>query len=327
MHLNQVIKSLLVLSSMVLLSSAQDNGDGFVFKCKKAGQVAITFDDGPSAENTPKLLKTLDTKNVKATFFVLATNVDKDDNHKAILKQTFEKGHQIALHSATHSDLNKMPPAKVKEEYVRNIESVRNVIGKSPNYARPPFGNCNAACAKVMKGLGLTVTQWNADSQDWQYAEAKEKQGLTVKNIIDVIAKGNPKVDSFITLQHDIQPFSVDYTPEIIDKIAKLGYKFVTVSDCLGNKPTAYKEGDNAKTAAPKQKNDTPKPKNDAPKTKTDTPKTDTPKPKNDDNNIENSDTTDKSSAPTPTSSAGRVASSSSILGISLFVFILGFFW
>ncbi|CAJ0629295.1 14673_t:CDS:2 [Entrophospora sp. SA101] len=226
---------------MVMLSSAQDSGDGFVFKCKTPGQVALTFDDGPSAANTPKLLKILDNKNIKATFFVLAVNVN-EGNNKNILKQTFEKGHQIALHSSTHSDMNKLSPAKVKEEYVKNIEAVKATIGKSPNYARPPFGNCNAACAKVMKGLGLTVTQWNADSQDWQYAQAKEKQSLTVKNIIDVMGKGNPKVDSFITLQHDIQPFSVDFTPEIIDKITSFGYKFVTVSDCLNNKPTAYKE-------------------------------------------------------------------------------------
>lgn len=348
MHLNQFIKYLLVLSSMVMLSSAQDDGNGFVFKCKTPGQVALTFDDGPSAANTPKLLKTLDTKNIKATFFVLAVNVN-EGNNKNILKQTFEKGHQIALHSSTHSDMNKLPPAKVKEEYVKNIEAVKDTIGKSPNYARPPFGNCNAACAKVMKELGLTVTQWNADSQDWQYAQAKEKQSLTVKNLIDVIGKGNPKVDSFITLQHDIQSFSVDFTPEIIDKIAGFGYKFVTVSDCLGNKPTAYKEGDNIKTApttpaaapappaattpaaAPAATTSSAAQPSKTPKAKNDTPK---PKAKNNDdkNNIENNDSTttnnnSSTQTPTPKSSANKIASSSSILGISLFVFILGFFW
>jgi len=77
---------------MVMLSSAQDNGNGFVFKCKTPGQVALTFDDGPSAANTPKLLKTLEEKKVPATFFVLAIKIN-EGNNKEILKQTFDKGH------------------------------------------------------------------------------------------------------------------------------------------------------------------------------------------------------------------------------------------
>nr|CAG8609791.1 326_t:CDS:2 [Entrophospora candida] len=321
MHLNQFIKYLLVLSSMVMLSSAQDSGDGFVFKCKTPGQVALTFDDGPSAANTPKLLKTLDTKNIKATFFVLTVNIN-EGNNKNILKQTFEKGHQIALHSSTHADMNKLSPAKVKEEYVKNLEAVKATIGKTPNYARPPFGNCNAACAKVMKELGLTVTQWSADSQDWQYAQAKEKQSLTVKNLMDVIGKGNPKVDSFITLQHDIQPFSVDFTPEIIDKITSFGYKFVTVSDCLSNNPTAYKEGDNIKTApaTPAVAPAPPAPPvSPAATTPAASPAATTPA-------VYPAATT-PAVAPAVTTSTNKIASSSSILGISLFVFILGFFW
>lgn len=243
MYFNQiVIKSLLVLSNLVLLSFAQDEGPGFVFKCNKPGQVALTFDDGPSAENTPKLLETLKTKKVKATFFVLAIKVN-EANGKAILKQTFDAGHQIALHSATHANMSTLTEAKIKEEYTTNIDAVKSSIGLSPNYARPPFGSCNAKCVNVMKELGLTVTQWNADSQDWQYAQIKAQQRLTVKNLVDIISKGNPKTDSFIALQHDIQPFSVDFTSEIIDSIAKLKYKFVTVAECLENKPPAYKEG------------------------------------------------------------------------------------
>jgi len=237
---------LLVLSNLVLLSFAQDSGDGFVFKCKQPGQVALTFDDGPSAENTPKLLKILEDNDIKSTFFVLTVNIE-EGNNKNILKQTFDAGHEIALHSSTHANMNELPEAGVREEYTKNINAVKSVIGLTPNYARPPFGNCNAGCAKVMKELGLTVIQWNADSQDWQYAGAKNKQQLTVTNIVDIIAKSNPKKDSFITLQHDIQPFSVDLTPKIIESIKKAGYTFVTVSQCLKNKPPAYKEG--AKTS------------------------------------------------------------------------------
>src|SRR5947208_12460292 len=102
MHLNQIIvKGLLALSSLVMLSSAQDHGDGFVFNCKTPGQVALTFDDGPSTENTPNLLSILGTKGIKATFFVLTIKINEPKG-PSILKQTMDAGHQIALHSSTH---------------------------------------------------------------------------------------------------------------------------------------------------------------------------------------------------------------------------------
>jgi peptidoglycan/xylan/chitin deacetylase (PgdA/CDA1 family) len=136
MYFNQIaIKSLLVLSNLVLLSFAQDDGEGFVFKCKKPGQVALTFDDGPSAENTPKLLETLKTKNVKATFFVLTVKINEAGG-KALLKRTFDAGHQIALHSSTHANMNALTEAKVREEYTKNLDAVKSAIGLSPNYAR-----------------------------------------------------------------------------------------------------------------------------------------------------------------------------------------------
>jgi hypothetical protein len=109
-------------------------------------------------------------------------------------------------------------------------------------FFRPPFGNCNAACAKVLTGdMGLTVVQWNCDSNDWQYENNVADQPKTFTNIADIINPSNPKTDSFITLQHDIKDYSVEFVPKIIELIKGKGYSFVTVEQCLGGKIPAYK--------------------------------------------------------------------------------------
>ncbi|CAI2166592.1 10297_t:CDS:2 [Funneliformis geosporum] len=153
--------------------SAQDNGAGFFFKCDTPGDVALTFDDGPS-DFTPELLTTLKTAQIPATFFVLGKSINEGQG-KAALKATFDAGHQIALHSNTHADMNTLTAKAIQSEYELNIKAVEDTIGVRPKMARPPYGNCNENCAKVLTGtMGLSIIQWNCDSNDWQY-EAKCK--------------------------------------------------------------------------------------------------------------------------------------------------------
>lgn len=115
---------------------------------------------------------------------------------------------------------------------------------------RPPFGNCNAACAKVLEGqMGLNVIQWNCDSNDWQYEGKVADQPKLFTNMQTIINPSNPKVDSFITLQHDIKDYSVAYVPKIIDMIKGKGYTFVTVEQCTGLQ--AYVEGKAGAAPAP----------------------------------------------------------------------------
>jgi len=237
--------------------SAQDDGPGFVTKCVTPGQVALTFDDGPSPF-TPKLLGYLKAGGAPATFFTLAGSIAENGK---FMKQAFDEGHQIALHSNTHADMNTLTAAKIKEEYTVNIKAVFDTIGKTPNYARPPFGNCNANCAKVLTGeMALTVVQWNCDSNDWQYEANVADQPKLFTNMANIINPSNPKTDSFITLQHDIKDYSVEYVPKIIEMIKGKGYKFVTVEECTGGKIQAYKEGGAAPAAAPAAADPAPAP-------------------------------------------------------------------
>ena len=125
---------LLVVLAIIVNVSAQDEGPGFIKTCTTPGHVALTFDDGPSPF-TPKLLGYLAAAKVPATFFVLGVSINAEGG-KEILKAAFDAGHQIALHSNTHADMNTLPPAKIRDEYEINLKAVIDTIGVRPLMAR-----------------------------------------------------------------------------------------------------------------------------------------------------------------------------------------------
>ncbi|KAK9763889.1 hypothetical protein K7432_009062 [Basidiobolus ranarum] len=210
-----------VLATMCLtLVNSQDDGAGFIFKCDRAGDFALTFDDGPG-ESTEDLLRILKEKRVKATLFVLGSQV-ADDNIAPFLKQAYDDGHQIASHTYDHTDLNKLSTDKVRQQMLNTEAEIKKVIGVVPAMMRPPYGNCSDSCNKVMRELG--------------YA-----QDELIDNILSKIYRSNPSKDSWISLQHDIHQFSVSRTPKIIDRIKAKGYNFVTVTECLSNRLPAYR--------------------------------------------------------------------------------------
>ncbi|ORX98407.1 glycoside hydrolase/deacetylase [Basidiobolus meristosporus CBS 931.73] len=218
--------------------AAQDSGEGYVFKCDQPGNFALTFDDGPSPY-TGTLLGILKSNAIKATFFSVGTQA-ADASISKYLKQAYDEGHQIASHTNTHADLNKLSPEKIKSEMSLTADAIRRATGVVPAMMRPPYGNCNEQCRGIMKEMGYTVIQWSVDSNDWQYMGQPDKWDLLVSNVNKVVSASNPQSDSFISLQHDIHQFSVERTPKVIESIKAKGYKFVTVSQCLGNRFPMY---------------------------------------------------------------------------------------
>src|SRR5688500_15727635 len=82
-----------------------------------------TVDEGPLPTHTNKILDVLDSHKIKATFFVLGTNVA---NHAALVKKAFDAGHQIGNHTYTHRDLTTLSAADIKEEIERTERLIRN---------------------------------------------------------------------------------------------------------------------------------------------------------------------------------------------------------
>lgn len=231
---------LLLLLLFVLTAStltyAQDSNPAFVYECR-AGVWALTFDDGPSPE-TERLLGYLDAAAIKVTFFIQGDKLS-NASWAAQTKIAFEKGHQIASHTFSHPDLNTLTVAQIQQEMDTNAKLLKDLIGVTPHYMRPPFGNCDAQCADVMKQNQYVPVEWNVDSNDWKYDQLPDQRPLVLTNMQQNELLSQPVVNTsgYISLQHDTEFFSVDYVPEIIAKIKEQGFTFSTVQECIDNPP------------------------------------------------------------------------------------------
>src|SRR5204863_6716589 len=85
--------------------------------------IALTFDDGPSAKLTPKLLDLLAAHHIKATFFVIGENVSE---HPEIVARAAREGHEIGNHSWSHPNLGKMSQESVRSQVQRTDHAIKN---------------------------------------------------------------------------------------------------------------------------------------------------------------------------------------------------------
>lgn len=186
---------------------------------KDGKQIALTFDDGPNAETTPKLLEILKEKDVNATFFMLGKNAQEAPD---VVKKVHEQGHEIASHSYSHPQLNALSEKEVREEVHKADKAIFEASGILPRSLRPPYGAIDKKSAEI---VGKPIIQWNIDSLDWQS-----------KNAQSVIATVNQAAqDGGIILMHDIHPSTVEAVGTVIEELKNQGYEIVTVSQMLGN--------------------------------------------------------------------------------------------
>ena len=100
--------------------------------------IAMTFDDGPSATLTPKLLDLLAAHHIKATFFVIGENVAE---HPEIVARAAREGHEIGNHSWSHPNFGKMSDESVRRQLQQTDDAIKNATGKRPTLMRPPYGS------------------------------------------------------------------------------------------------------------------------------------------------------------------------------------------
>ncbi|WP_433186605.1 polysaccharide deacetylase family protein [Actinoallomurus sp. CA-150999] len=198
----------------------QPKVDCHVHKC-----IALTFDDGPLAETTPKLLDILKAHGAHATFFVLGMQVAGNEE---VLKREVTEGHQVGNHTFDHKKLVGMPKAKVEDELIRTQEAILQATGTTPTVFRPTYGSTDKQLNGIAKEMGLAQILWTVDTVDW-----KDRNSALVKK--RVLAGAKP---GHIVIMHDIRPTSVNAVPDILTALAKQGYAFVTISELYGGKLT-----------------------------------------------------------------------------------------
>lgn len=183
--------------------------------------LAMTFDDGPHPQNTPRLLDILKQRNVKATFFTIGNLVDR---YPSIARRIVEEGHEIGNHTYTHGNLSKMSEAKVRSELDKGRDSVLRATGVAPKVMRPPYGALYTAQREwVLKAYGYPTILWSVDPLDW-----KDRNAAIVSNRL--ISRASP---GGILLAHDLHKTTVDAMPKTLDTLLAQGYSFITVSELI----------------------------------------------------------------------------------------------
>jgi peptidoglycan/xylan/chitin deacetylase (PgdA/CDA1 family) len=183
--------------------------------------IAMTFDDGPSATLTPKLLDILAAHHMKVTFFVLGEMVAE---HPEILARAAREGHEIASHSWSHPNLAKMGQEGVRSQLQRTDDQIKSATGKRPTLFRPPYGSITERQKRwIHDEFGYDIILWDVDPLDW-----KRPGPAVVRNRI--LKETRP---GSIVLSHDIHPGTIEAMPSTFDQLEAKGFKFVTVSELL----------------------------------------------------------------------------------------------
>ncbi len=181
--------------------------------------VALTFDDGPT-ENVDDILALLNEKDIKATFFLIGNEIEK--NHEEA-KKIVNEGHQIGNHSYSHQRMIFKSPSFIKKEIEKTDEIIRNVGYEGEIDFRPPNGKKIVALPYYLSKHNKDTITWNIEP-DTLYTDAADKIEYVKENV----------TPGSIILMHPMY----DETGEelkslegIIQSLVNKGYKFVTVNE------------------------------------------------------------------------------------------------
>lgn len=195
--------------------------DGKTKPCTVCGEhipikyVALTFDDGPSGDNTLNLLDGLKERNAKATFFLCGYQISY---YPDFPERIANDGHEIGLHTENHRYLPNFSNDIIRSELRTELDRIPDHI--PVRLMRPPGGHYNDTVQYICGNFGLSIIMWSLDTRDWDTDDPSE----VVPNII-AAQSGD------IILMHDLKPSSVDAALEAIDIMQANGYEFVTISE------------------------------------------------------------------------------------------------
>lgn len=190
--------------------------------------VYLTFDDGPSYVITPKMLDILKENNVKATFFVVGSQIIERED---ILRRIYKEGHSIGLHTYSHKYITVYKSNDVFiNEMKRTSELINNVLGISPKIIRFPGGSkkhLNKDFDMRIKALGYKIYDWNISAADGF------NNNIPAENIYNNSIKNKEKFSRAIIVLHcaaeNIE--TVKALPRIIKYYKAANYDFKVIDE------------------------------------------------------------------------------------------------
>lgn len=161
--------------------------------------VALTFDDGPDPNYTPKILELLRKNNVKATFCLVGVQVKE---FPQLVRDIVADGHTLCNHTWKHdTGLGKKSEDAIRADMQKTQDAIQAAApGATVTYFRHPGGMWTPRAVKVAKELGMASLGWDVDPMDWNIA--KNGTGAKMCDHILQVVRGGVKPGSII-LSHD----------------------------------------------------------------------------------------------------------------------------
>ncbi len=205
-------------------------------------KIAITFDDGPDPEWTPKILDVLKEKNAKATFFLIGVEAEKN---ASLTKRIYNEGHEIGNHTFTHPDISNISKRYFEVELNLTERFFEGKLGVKPVLFRPPYSidqepdtADEVRPLELAQQLGYITIGDKVDPNDW-----RDNPRRPANEIVADVMKNLPPCDpgnltcGNIILLHDgggDRSETLKALPLIIDGLRQRGYDIVPVSELLG---------------------------------------------------------------------------------------------
>ena len=181
------------------------------------GRVCLTFDDGPHAELTPRVLALLDEHQAKASFFCIG---EKARAHPEIVREIARRGHSVENHTYRHSNfLALFGTRQLKNEIASAQAALAEITGRAPQFLRAPAGLRSPLLAPVLAAMGLRYVSWTRRGLD----SVDVNQRRVLARLTSGLAAGD------VLLLHDDRPRALDVLPALLDELAARGLKSVTL--------------------------------------------------------------------------------------------------
>lgn len=181
---------------------------------------SISFDAAWGNEDTEDLIKILKKYNVKTTFFVVGSWVDK---YPESVKQLSDAGHEVMNHSDTHPHMTKLSKDDMLKELNSCNDKIQKITGVRPTLFRPPYGDYSNDVISTVRENNMYTIQWDTDSLDWKDLSKED----IFKRVTENVKPGS------IVLFHNAAKNTPQALPMILEKLTNEGYKIVPVSELI----------------------------------------------------------------------------------------------
>jgi peptidoglycan-N-acetylglucosamine deacetylase len=199
-------------------------------------KIALSFDDGPDPQWTPKILDVLKEKNVIGTFFVIGNEANR---YPGILKREYAEGHVIGNHTFTHPRFDEISHTQIKWELNLTQRLFESTLGIKSLLFRPPYGidhqpeyTEEVAQLPLPQEMGYLIVGQQIDPSDWKQRNGQQVPAQEiVGNVLRQASRGN------IVLFHDgggDRSQTVAALPQVIDKLREKGYQVIAVPELIG---------------------------------------------------------------------------------------------